>query len=71
MTPPTQRFPWYALLIGAVLTAALVSALRITQQPLSADFDRKPMPCAEDEAQVWTDAPYTVRCIAIDDMGTP
>ena len=29
-----------------------------------------PMPCREDEAMIWVDAPHTVRCAPIDDLTT-
>ena len=56
------------LLLVLGLTVAILVIVRLTQQPLASGFD-KPMPCYEDEAYIWVDAPTKAQCVPLDNLG--
>lgn len=49
--------------VPLVVGAALLPFRMVQLAP-----DTKPMPCEEDEAYVWVDAPHTAKCVALDDL---
>lgn len=56
---------YLALAIGSLV--ALGIGLGVLGQRI-ASTEPRPMPCYEDQALVWIDAPHTARCVNLDDL---
>ena len=64
---PTES-GWVVLAVGSLVALGIGVGILASN---IAHASTKPMPCEEDAAYVWRDAPHTAVCIALDDLGVP